>query len=295
MKLKTLVILLFSCCHQLVFSQTKEQVIKYNIFRVDRIRKDHQITVVHSVYYDNNANISKEEEDYGGSGNNTTLYKYLDTLLVQMTELCFYNGEGTTIRDSTMTNYRYDKRNRLLSESCRNINGELSRKKYIYNNNGGIDTVLLYDNDSTALTDKSPIVGERRYKKKVSLEKMQAYNYPDSNIVLIRECNCPIWDSNFNCKTFETIKNDSAEIMIQKYHGRQGCFIDSTESADTTIAHKKNDLIYLYENKVYSEKKYYTYKFNEFGLITEMQFADVYYGDIQSLPDTTIYKYYYRK
>jgi len=307
MKLKISVVLLLVFCSLFVVAQTKEQILKYKIYRVDKSWKAGKAPRMISTYYDMNANIIKEVKSYGSKGDTSVaIYKYLDNELIETNEQGF---DKTALTSMTDTSYTYVD-GRLLSKTTKDLESEvtadssaiqlsddtgISKEDYHYNDKGQIDTVLVSNNDTTIWTTKNPFAGDKKHKATLSLKKVQIYTYPDGNTVSIKECRFPIDESdNTCCNISQTIENDSLEIYTQTYHERQGCIVSSAESIDSTIYHKKNGLIYMYQMPAWDgSKTYCTYIMDEKGLIQEGRSITVF--GKRSSSGITRYKYYYRK
>jgi hypothetical protein len=288
------IILTFLLPAQICLGQTTNEIINLKIYRVDRNSIWQDKPQLNSIYYDERGNIIKEEETFGNTNyKSMTTYKYLDTLLSQVIEQEFEKNKliGNSISDIT---YQFDNKNRIKSKTTKKSNKEISKELYSYNIKNQFDTVFIYNNDTTIWTPKQPFTGIKKLKKLATVKRVRVYDYSENNKIVIKDCFYPInTNDNSSCRTYENIESDTLDISIEKFWGSQGCIMNSDQTMDTTISHKRNGQIYLYETTMLKGKNYYEYKKNEFGLIAETKAITISYG--KKTEKITKWKYYFRK
>jgi hypothetical protein len=286
-------ILLFLLPSQFLLGQTKNEIINLKIYSVDHISTWQKKPRIYKVFYDEKGNIIKEVETLQKTNTKTiTRYKYSDTLLIQSIEQGFENGK---LINSLLTSYTYqfDKEKRLKSKKITNSSKNILIEKYSYNSNNKLDTVFVYNNDTTIWTPQQHFTGERKLNKTASIKKIKVYSYLDSNGISIQECNYPSFES-YSCKTYETIESDTLDISIERFWGRQGCIMDSAQSIQFTKLHKKNGSIYFKESNIFFDTKiYYEYQKNNLGLVTQTTATSL--ADDKKLIYVTNHKYYFRQ
>ena len=288
------IILSFLLPSQILLGQTKNEIINLKIYRVDRTSIWQDKPRLYSVYYDEKGNIIKEVETFGKTNyKSVTSYKFLVTLLIQIVQQEFVKNKltGNSITDIT---YQFDNQKRIKSKTAKSSSKEISKELYLYNNKNQFDTIFIYNNDTTIWTPKQPFTGIKKLKKIANIKRIKVYDYSESHKVVIKDCIYPINNfDNTSCRTYETIESDTLDISIEKFWGRQGCIMNSDQTIDTTLSHKRNGQIYLYETNMWKGKNYYEYKKNELGLITETKAITI--NDDKKIDRITEWKYYFRQ
>src|SRR5437868_6423741 len=220
-------------------AQTTEQIVSLHIYAIDDISTWQNKPRTYTRYYDEKGNIVKEIQIMERTKTSTiTSYKYSGSLLSEVFEVNFENGKRV---DSLRTNYQYefDSANRMMSKTTTTSSGNISTEKISYNKFSQPDSVLVYNNDTTIWNSKNTILGEKHLNKIASIKKLRVYSYMSDGTVSMQECTYP-YPETYSCKTTETFKNDTLEVLKERYWGRQGCVMDSAQKEDYIIQHKQN-------------------------------------------------------
>src|SRR4051812_30212817 len=200
MRPQILIISLIILPSQILLAQTKDEIIKYKIFRVDQTSVIRNSKTVYSKYFDSKGKLIKEVEIfYYPFSKSETTYKYLDTLCIQTIDRFF---EGKKQVDKTVLNfdYRFDDNKRVIQKTMTNNKGNISIEKISYNPKNQIDTIFIYNNDTAIALSEGFLNYEIKTKENATLKKIKLYSYFDTNKTFIKECNYPVGDSDKSCK-----------------------------------------------------------------------------------------------
>ena len=264
MKILLLIILAFSLPFKKVIGQTKTEILKFNISRIDYNSKFGDDSTLLSEYYDIEGKVIKYESSYKRASQNFVIInKYVDTLLVKVINCKYENGN---LIDSTVTNfdYQFDNQNRIISNIKTNSLNEIQQCKFSYNGKNEIDTTFVYNNDLTISAEGQPFGNEKKLTKTVTLKGIEVTEF-HKDTVIFKKC-CPY--NNTDCSIIESLNSDTLDILIEKAEVRRSCPLYYVQVANVSRTYKKDGQIYFYENTAWDQKIYYKYVKNDLGLIT---------------------------
>lgn len=284
-----IIILLFAQSFPSVMGQTKYEIVKYGIYRIDQTFIKKQSKRVYSKYFDNNGLVIKEVETFSNPITKVVVvYKYSDTVCIEAIEKIFEGGKQVETV-TTQFHYRFDKNKRLLEKKTTSSNNKVSIETYTYNDFNQIDTTFIFDNDTTIFEKGNLLNFTIQTKAQPSLKKIKTYSYPNENKILVKDCEYPPTDRN--CKLVETLNSDTLDIYHQTFYTVQGCVENQFDQ--TEKRYKKDGLVYKVVSNISNDTAYYFYKKNQFGLVIERSISDT-----PSKTNSKVFmtsRYYYRK
>ena len=284
-----LIILLFTQASPKTFGQTKYEIIKYGIYRVDQTFIKKQYKRVYSKYFDKDGILIKEVETFHNPNSKAvTLYKYLDTVCIE-TVGKIYEGNKQVEIVTTKFEYRFDNKKRLVEKKINSSKNNISIETYSYNNLNQVDTTFIFDNDTTIFEKGNFLNFKIETKAQPSLKRIKIYSYPNENKVLIKDCKYPPTDKS--CNLIEEFNSDTLDIHHETFYAVQGCVenhFDQTEKR-----YKKDGVVYMFVSNVSNDTTYYFYDKNQFGLLIERSSSDTPFKSNRKVFMTC--KYYYRK
>lgn len=284
-----LIILLFSQPSSNAFGQTKSEIVKHGIYRIDKTYLGKKFKRVYSQYFNQDGNLIKQVETINNpSSKSETIYKYSDTLCIQ-TEDKIFEGNKQVETVTTKFQYQFDSNKRLIEKRISNSKKNVSIEKYSYNSLNQLDTTFIFDNDTTVFEKGSFLNFKIETKPQPSLKKILAYSYPNENRVLIKDCKYPPTEKN--CSFIEDFNSDSLVTHKESFYAVQGCVENHFDTFKKW--HKKDGLTFLFETSDFDDKTYYFYSKNQFGFVVEKRENDKPTKDGSKV--ITVWKYYFRQ
>jgi hypothetical protein len=284
-----LIILLFTQTSPKTFGQTKDDIIKYGIYRVDQSFIKKQYKRIYSKFFDKDGILIKEVETFNNPNSKVEkLYKYSDTLCIE-TVAKIFEANKLVETGTTKFEYRFDNYKRLVEKRTSSSKNNISIETYSYNNLNQVDTTFIFDNDTTVFEKGNFLNFKIETKAQPSLKKIKVYSYPNENNVLIKDCKFPPTEKS--CNLIEEFNSDTLDIHHETFYAVQGCVenhFDQTEKR-----YKKDDLVYMFVSSVSNDTTYYFYNKNQFGLVIERSSSET-----PSKSNSKVFmtcKYYYRK
>jgi hypothetical protein len=283
------IIILFAQSSPNAFGQTKNEIAKYGIYRVDQTFIKQKFKRVYSKYFDNNGILIKEIETFNNPNSKAvTLYKYSDTVCIETVDKIF-EGKKQVETVTTKFQYRFDNNKRLLEKRTSNSKNNISIETYSYNNLNQVDTIFILDNDTTVFEKDNFLNFKIETKGQPSLKKIKIYSYSNENKVLIRDCKYPPTEKS--CKLIEEFNSDTLVTHQESFYAVQGCVENHFDTFKKW--HKKSGLTYLFETSDFDDETYYFYTKNQFGLVVEKRENDK--PNDKGSKVNTVWKYYFRK
>ena len=283
--------LFFIALNQFLFGQTKDQIIKFKIYRTDHITSFAKKPKINTYYYDTLGRTIKEDLVLESKNEKTTTtYIFNDSLLAKTLDTTFIKNVLVNFETKDFS-YEFDNQNRIKSKTETSSDNRIDKEEYIYNSQNKLDSVLFYDNDSLKLNDEKPSRFVQGFGKNLNVNGYKSYKYLGKDTILIKECKNFYDDSR--ASLIQTIKNDSLDI----YSETSWLMYSLSDSAKYTTTIKyllKNGEIYQKEsNQIFDISGHYFYKKDKQGLIIQTKV-------IPSLRKRktyflTTHKYYFRE
>jgi len=278
---------------QQAIGQTKTEIKRHKIYRVDESFLFQGKPAVYTSYYDPLGRVIKQIEGISYDKSKLiTSTKYLDDTLISEIKVDTFYGKvflGTTVFSYV---YKFDKNRRITSKQSKKSSGEITKEVYTYNIHNKLDTVFFFNNDTTIWTGNS-FTGKRQLTNNLSLKRVNIYSY-NGDTVFLKDCCYPIslYDK-LCCKAHIKVKNDTADISIETSWGLNGCILDSSATVwtDKTLKNMNGD---YYAENTWGDKIFYTNYKNTKGLLQKRVIKRI---DHEGKVSTSSIKwtYYYRQ
>ena len=259
------IILFFLLYSQISLGQTKNEIKKFKIFKIEQTVFFRNNKKFYTKYFNDDGEIVKDilviNKPFFKS---VTTYKYLDSLCMEQIDESFEGNNKPEIV-TTKFQYQFDNFKRIIQQTTSNSQNNILIEKYSYDNLNRVDTTFIFDNDTTVFEKGSFLNFKIETKPQPSLKKIKFYSYPDENKVLIKDCKYPI--SEKSCNFIEEFSSDSLIIHQENFYAVQGCVENHFDTFKKW--HKKDGLTYIFESSDFDDKTYYFYLKNQFGLVVE--------------------------